>query len=314
MTNFESQLQSDLIELCQFERVPHSKGYYHAQEYISDRLQSLGLSVQRHDFYDLPMGKCRNLYAETGPQSSSRLLIGAHYESKKSSGVAADDNASAVAVSLALAEKLPRELPATFVFFDVEENFGFGGLHGSRAFSKFYSKPISLALIFDLIGGSFMPSFDNLMFQFGNGLPSLEIESLEVIHLPMKILEPIGSIGARSDYNSFRKQGIPFSFFSTGTPWYYHTNYDTPEIIRFDKMEKFVRGLLPYLSTSQSPNTADWSNFNKFIRRVRMQTELDDPFFEKLQNSTTEPSRLEVIQLYRKLLPRLKKFGPKLWG
>lgn len=316
MTSAET-LQSHISVLCQSERVPHSTGYKIAQEYIQDQIQSLGHPVYTQDFHDFKVGKCRNIFTETGPGQGKRLLIGAHYESKASSGVAADDNASAVAISLELLKNISPSIPASFVYFDIEENFGWGGLHGSKAFQKFYKKEVMGVIIFDLVGGNLAPGFEPIYFQFGNFLTPLHHPALQFYQFPMLFLEPLGKHGARSDYDRFRRHHIPYTFFSSGTPWYYHTPNDTPEILNFSKMSLFTEALLNRLNDPLPVESAgeikSWDDFLKFISKLSAQPILQTRLLSKLKKKKRPPNRIEILRMYSQLLPRLKKAGNELW-
>ena len=83
-----------------------------AADFIQDRLTELG--YQPHEqTYRLGDVTCRNLVVEIGgsDEAESIVLIGAHYDTVPGSP-GADDNASAVAVLLAMAERLQRSAPA----------------------------------------------------------------------------------------------------------------------------------------------------------------------------------------------------------
>lgn len=295
-------------------RVPQTQGYFRAQAFIEEQVKGLGYTPQRHSFKDIRMGSCTNLYTECGPQEGPRILIGAHYESRSCSGLAADDNASAVAVSLELLKRVRPNAPMTFVYFDVEENFGFGGMHGSKAFSKFYEKPIEMVLIMDLVGGSLAPSFDDTYFQFGNAWQALNHTKLSFFHLPLKVLEPLGSLGARSDYHAFRKQGIPYSFISSGTPWYYHSPYDTPERLHYEKMKQLVNALTEKLNGYPSPvrHEPSWQQWPQFIEKLLAIPALNSPFLQSLKRKT--PNRFEIIKMYKEVLYKLRTHKESLWS
>jgi len=118
-------------------------------------------------------------------------------------------------------------------------------------------------LVFDLVGGNFLPWDTHRLYALGSesseslherlGPESQDPRDFEVVRASVRLVEPVPGM-ARSDYHEFRNRGVPFVFFSTGTPWYYHTAQDTPEVINFEKMEKiaaFVRRVI--LETAQDP-------------------------------------------------------------
>ncbi len=312
--NTEQNLKTHVEALCQSPRIPHTQGYFEARKYIAERIRKIGLEPQYHDFFDIPVGPCRNIYVEKGPQEGARVLIGAHYESLPASGVGADDNASAVAVVLELLEQLPNTIPVTAVLFDVEENFGLGALHGSTRFASFYKKPLQQVLIFDLVGGTTLPGLEKSFFQFGNSLPRLQSSDLEFLYMPIKFLEPLGPIFARSDYRAFRAKGIPYTFISSGTPWYYHTEYDTPERLNYQKMSSLVASLSKSIPTNLSFNhQPDWSDFNKFVTLAKTLPGVDHAQLDGLTKKEA-PSRWDMIKMYKQLLPIMRREKQALWN
>jgi len=313
MSQTEINLKIHVETLCQAPRVPQSPGYFAARKYLADSIRKIGFEPEYHDFFDIPAGACRNIYAEKGPKEGSRILLGAHYESIACSGVAADDNASAVALILEVFRQLPDSIPVTVVFFDVEENFGFGALHGSKKFSAFYRKPLAQVLIFDLVGGANFPGFEDGYFQFGNSLGRLENENLRFFNFPTIFLEPLGGLLARSDYRAFRNRGIPYTFISSGTPWYYHTEFDTPDRLDYKKMAGLVETLVKELQKAKFPkNVPNWKQWPEFIGIVDQIPGMNSDFLEKLK-TIESPTRWQIIKLYKALLPLLRREREALW-
>jgi len=313
-SEWQTSLQSHINELCSADRAPGSKGYFRAQEYLEDQIAQLGFTPQRHEFWDRPAGLCRNIYAESSVSNAPHILIGAHYDGLARSGPAADDNASAVAVVLELMKALQSKANFTFTFFDVEENYGWGALHGSKQFAKFYNRPLSAVIILDLVGGALIPLMESTYFQFGPALPQLQSEKLEFWHLPIKFLEPLGGLGARSDYAAFRKRGIPYTFISSGTPWYYHTQDDSPERLSMEKMAGLTEALLRALEIGTVLNSdhSSWNEFPVLMDRLQAHPELKHQFLDKLKLKE-KPSRLDIVRMYALVLPRLKKHKSSLW-
>jgi hypothetical protein len=131
----------------------------------------------------------------------------------------------------------------------------------------------------------------------------------------MPVLEPLGSMGARSDYDEFRKMKVPFTFFSSGTPWYYHTPFDNLDIIRWEKMKNFTEALIQELSITphQQRYEASWSTFKTFVRRVAENKNLATPLIKRLAEQERNPTRWEIIRLYMNILPVIRELGPNLW-
>jgi len=244
--NLENRLKAHIEILCQLPRTPGSEGYKKTQDYLRVKIRELDLPVYEQEF-PVSGGKTgTNIYTRLNETttSSPHFLFGAHYETRDCSGVGADDNGSAVAVLLELIElfKNEKSYRFTMIFFDFEELYRFSGLRGSRYFAK-TEGPLDAVIILDLVGGVFAPKLENTYLQFGNAFPNLSTPELEFLHMPMKFLEPLGPLAARSDYAGFRKRGTLFSFLTSGTPWYYHTPQDTPEILEYTKMATFTNRL-----------------------------------------------------------------------
>jgi len=109
-------------------RTPGSAAHDWTKKYIQGCLASYGLRTCVQD--NGPNGQ--NVIADVGPMHRPLFVVGAHYDSVPGSP-GADDNASAVAALLELAEEitLPEDSPyrLQFVAFDREED----GLLGSQA-------------------------------------------------------------------------------------------------------------------------------------------------------------------------------------
>ena len=111
-----------------------------AAAYIQSAFEEMGLSVteQPYQYYGQ---RVVNLLATADPttKSSAYYVVGAHYDTVPTTP-GADDNASAVAVMLELARRLPDaqlNVPVLFVAFTLEEPPAFyTGHQGSRVFVR----------------------------------------------------------------------------------------------------------------------------------------------------------------------------------
>lgn len=320
--NLSSALEKHVLELCKYIRTPRSTGYFKSQDYLRECIAKNGLQAFEQSFNVFRLGECKNIYCEIGDESKPRILLGAHYESRIESGVAADDNASACAILLELIPLLKQisSLSFTIVFFDMEENYGWSSLRGSRAFARAYKKPLSKVVILDLVGGSLAPHFEKTFLQFGPAFPTLKHSEYEFLHLPMKIVEPMGALwifGARSDYDEYRKRGIPFLFISSGTPWYYHTEHDTPEILSYEKMNALTQSLFEELKKGDQPALEKHGrieDMHRFLKKFTLTPILKTPRLEKLTQKVQDVSRYQIIRMYAEILPRLRKAGRSLWN
>lgn len=311
-------LKAHVLELCQHIRTPRSEGYFKSQDYLRRKIREQGLEPQDHHFNVFGLGECTNIYCEIGDSAKPRILIGAHYESRADSGPAADDNASACAVVLELIPllKTVRDASFTVIFFDMEENYGVSSLRGSRAFCRWYERPLTKVIILDLVGGTLAPGFEKTFLQFGPAFPKMQHPEYEFLHLPMKIVEPAGSIGARSDYDEFRKRGIPHLFISSGTPWYYHTPSDTPDILSFEKMNALTEALWSILKQGAIDSRGDkgrTEDIQGFLKKFWQSEALRSQRLQRFVESGGDLSRLEITMLYWDILPKLRKLGPKLF-
>ncbi len=242
-----------------------------AGDWLLGRMKALGLrpgvrsktgASYLHEFR-FGRTRCRNLVGILPGNKDAKdyVLVGAHYDHLGKRGKVyfpgADDNASGVALTLALAASFaPKKgtLPyhMAFVFFDAEEK----GLVGSRRFVAHEILPpsrIRFAMIYDLVGGNFLPWRKGDIYVMGSEYsPPLRQwirdakgrfggEPFHILPLGNYLLEPFGPTMARSDYMSFRAKKIPYLFLSSATPWYYHRPSDKPEQLDYRKMARVKR-------------------------------------------------------------------------
>lgn len=120
------ELEDSVLQLCRHPRYGASLG--RAKTYIIKKLQEYGYQVFLQEFYN-PYGKFYNITAERKGTEPGRYVIGAHYDAEEpveedTSNPGADDNASSVAVLLAVAKRLPRRPKRTveLVFYACEES------------------------------------------------------------------------------------------------------------------------------------------------------------------------------------------------
>lgn len=221
-----------------------SDGGRRAAEYVAENFRAAGLKTEFQAF-----DKGRNVIGVLEGTSKEAVLVGAHHDGhgviKGRIQPGADDNASGVALILQLARDLARTKPARtilFVSFDAEED----GLLGSREFVKAGLYPdVAAAFIFDLVGGRFFEWEAERLYALGSESSAAlservrrtKVDGLSVAPMGVFLIEPYPDF-ARSDYSAFRAKGVPFVFFSTGTPWYYHTEHDTPAVIDFPKLAR----------------------------------------------------------------------------
>ena len=236
-----------------------------AAEYVAERFREAGLRPGGkggwfHDFKSREVSGRNVIGLLEGDRKEEYVVVAAHHDAR---GVlngkvqnGADDNATGVAAVIELARAFAKSKPARsllFISFDAEED----GLAGSREFVKAELYPASsfaAMFVFDLVGGSLFPWDKDRLYALGaEHSPELwdrvgkgVAKDLEVVRSGIYLIEPLPEM-ARSDYHAFRAKGVPFVFFSTGTPWYYHTEHDDPEVVDFGKLTRatrFARGVI----------------------------------------------------------------------
>ena len=227
-----------------------------AAEWVAERMKESGLkpglaSGWFHDF-EARSVKGRNVAGLIeGTKPDEIVVVAAHHDARGIVGgklqPGADDNASGVALILEVARLLAGSKPRRsilFVSFDAEED----GLVGSREFVKAGLHPgaeYAACFVFDLVGGNAFDWEKGRVYALGSeSSPELaaavgdaKVEGLKAMRLAVGLIEPLPGF-ARSDYAAFRDRGVPFAFFSTGTPWYYHTEHDVPARIDLPKLAR----------------------------------------------------------------------------
>lgn len=231
-----------------------------AAEFIAAEFEKAGLKKGAGDsyFHTFAWNKseARNVLGVLEGETDEFIVIGAHHDGIGSRGDViyngADDNASGCAVLLEVARSLKGKKPRrsiVFASFDAEE----AGMVGSGKFvdsGLFDLSRCTGMICMDLIGGNFLPTETTSLYALGiEYSPDLlellrqqpKIEGLEVQPASVYLIEPLGALSARSDYTHFRRKNIPFVFFSTGTPWYYHQPEDDVAQLNFEKLERAAR-------------------------------------------------------------------------
>lgn len=255
-----------------------------AADYVAERFKEAGLrpagrdGTWFHDFEAAGALKGRNvlgLLPGRDPALAKEIIVvNAHHDGlgvhKGKVHNGADDNASGVAMILELARAFsaaPARRSLLFASFDAEED----GLVGSREFLKsdlVDVKQLAANVCFDLIGGQFLPGDEERFYVVGaESSPELLAAAsrpggpgLRPAASGAHVIEPMGPDFARSDYGSFRRWKVPFVFLSTGTPWYYHTEYDDLSRVDVAKMARIAGWVFPVLrSVADGDARPRWS-------------------------------------------------------
>jgi aminopeptidase-like protein len=238
-----------------------------ALTYISKTFKQFSnktLKYQKFDFeLDSVNYSCQNAYFFLNNHCKKTIVISAHYDhiglgghlsmSMKSNEIhnGADDNASGVAMLLALSKNLTefkgKEVNYLFVFYSGHEL----GLYGSAQFAQFVEKKknkfksIAAIVNFDMLG-----RFDNstrmLKCMRSESLDSLLISLPAAKHgIELKIAD--ASRLKSLDTKAFDAKGIPCLNFSTGSHDDYHKTSDDAKFINYHglmKIHSFILELL----------------------------------------------------------------------
>ncbi len=266
-------------------------GHTIACRYVRERMDEIGLVPFKGDSIELPYS---SPHPETREQTEfinlagvipgtergrAPVLIGAHYDSYLNHP-SADDNATAVAVILAVAEslmgnQLGRDL--IVVGFDAEEPpFFHSESMGSTRFYQDHCEGMQFkcAIIMDLIGHDVEPELSgadtlpshirDLLLIFGAesdaSLPGI-VEQAATTTDGLRIFPTLNSyVGLdMSDHHAFRLDNQPFLFLSCGQGRFYHEPEDTMDWINLEKVYRvyeFVQKLALAADRDRQDNIA----------------------------------------------------------
>lgn len=217
----------------------------------------------------------------SGP-SLGWILVGAHYDHLGGEYVGADDNASAVAIVMELARRLPPLSNYSIVFaaFNTEEQPYFGTpAMGSEFFIAHLPAEIGsleafqAVIVMDLIGGVQWEPIRDVIFAAGaEHSPALYQRLKEAINheaavgaqarhvltpdsrltvLPvgMHLIEEVPGRGHHpvSDYDGFRNREVPYLFLSSARTPRYHTPGDQAGTLHYERMGATVQWLDGFL-------------------------------------------------------------------
>jgi peptidase M28-like protein len=308
------------------------------EPYEGDSLE-LPYSWEGDDFVNLV-----GVLPGTSP-SAKPVLIGAHYDSVIPAPCA-DDNASSVAIALAAAEilsqkKLPRDV--VIAIFDAEEPRHF--LQRSMGSIRFYEdhardRGVHAALIMDMMGHDVVvaeamldfvpwlgplarmllprigkldvvvPGIRDLFFMSGaESHPDLA-NAVDTVRVPrrLRLIATLNKyVGDVSDHHVFRKNGVPYLFFSCGRWRHYHEKTDTIEKLNFAKMARMTQYLVAVtedLATKKfkphDDGPVDTAEFE--IRRIKRTCGVAFPYVLKLLGVEKLETRADISALASRLL------------
>ena len=246
-----------------------------AANYIRATLAGAGYEVRLQP-YEVAGKICENIEAEVrgGKRPDDIIVIGAHYDSVQGSP-GANDNASGVAATLALARAFAETTPARtlrFVSFANEEPPLFQTEHmGSRVYamrSRERGENIVLMLSLETIGYySDEPGSQHLLFPLNLIYPSTGnfIAFVSNVENGFLVRQLVGSFRQQaqfpseggalwdlipgvgwSDHWAFWKEGYPAVMVTDTAPFRYpayHSPADRPELVQYERMARVVSGL-----------------------------------------------------------------------
>jgi Zn-dependent M28 family amino/carboxypeptidase len=256
--------------------VGYEEKLHEAEAYLELTLQRMGYDVQKQTF-EAHGVDCSNLIVEIGGSAMPEeiVIIGAHYDTCGTSP-GADDNASAVAATLALARRMKESKPTRtlrFACFVNEEppfftHEGMGSLEYARRCRQrdenivamvslemlgFYSdEPKSQKYPIPILGW-FYPTTGDFIGFVGNVKSRRLVKRVigafrSSAQFPSEGAALPGLIPGVgwSDHWAFWQQGYP-AIMVTDTAMYrsglYHTLRDTPDTLDYERMARVVEGL-----------------------------------------------------------------------
>lgn len=231
-----------------------------AADYIVDRMRRAGLAP-----VEQPFGSGINVYAIVHGTTDDAIVLGAHYDHLGHGYPGADDNASGVAVALAIAGTLATQhLERTVVIacFSAEEE----GLLGSEYFVDHLPVQHVVAMVnLDMVG---RPLQDRFWFRRGLALFGVPHDAIGLVgthrypalraiadtafddatlaaeDLPDRIEREVDDqSNDRSDSTSFEARGIPSLFFGDGESTDYHQPTDTPDKLHASLLSRRARAI-----------------------------------------------------------------------
>ncbi|MHC4212176.1 MAG: M28 family peptidase [Planctomycetota bacterium] len=273
------QLRQDVKELAGRigeRNVYQYSGFVASVEFLKESLSKQGYKVQIQDF-TAERETCSNISVEVtgGKLKDEIVVVGAHYDSVFGT-TGANDNASGVAATLALARLFADSKPQRtlrFVFFANEEPPFFqteqmGSLVYAKSCRQKEEKIVAMLSLETIGYYSDQKNSQKYPFPFSLFYPSTgnfigfvsDLSSRKLLHKSIasfrkncKFPSQGGAIprsvpgSGWSDHWAFWQHGYPAIMVTDTAPFrypYYHTAEDTPERIDYDRMARVLTGLV----------------------------------------------------------------------
>ncbi|WP_414828455.1 M28 family peptidase [Alteromonas sp. H39] len=266
--NAPASIQSELLKDIGFlsaddkaGREPETPGHAKAADYLRHRFAALALQPLRQNFshtftftQNLAQKRGTNIIGKISGTTypEQYIVFTAHYDHLGRQGRrifnGADDNASGVAVMLAIAAHFNANSPhhsLLFVATDAEES----GLHGAHALFDdpvISNQTLLLNINLDMLGNG---GRKKILYILSHGIPGaiedrlaaipqLKMLAVRLSTNPRRIYRENGRRHHRqdwrqaSDHGAFDQAGIPYLFFASDTHSHYHQHSDDIENIR----------------------------------------------------------------------------------
>jgi len=266
---------ADIVKRLSFPRVYGTSANAKAEELVANEITKIFGSCHR-------IGKTRNVCF--GWPEETRILIGAHFDSVPNTP-GADDNASAVAVMLAVAKALGLRRDVMYVAFNGEEM----NLAGSREFVKEMAGEMKLleqVHVLEMVGyrdrrpdsqknplpmiqapttGDFLAvvaNKGNLVDQIVEAAGSISVPVVGLAipeGLPLNAIQQISPHLLRSDHSPFWEKNIPAVMWTDTSEFRnpnYHQPTDTPDTLDYEFMAEVAK-LLVGVVVGHERNTSD---------------------------------------------------------
>lgn len=264
-------------------RQPGTEGNRRAADFLAARFQEAGLQPlpSLHGYRQPLTGDLGDNLVGVRPASGRTgsapwLLLAAHFDHLGGRYLGADDNASAVAILIEIARRLPplAHHHLLLAAFNAEEPpYIRSPLMGSQQFADHLPPDIGLpsriqaVIVMDLMGGVHWKSIQNTIFAAGAEqspelyhrlkasrvleirdprvalrVSNVEPSAVTVAPLGLHLIEHLPLVGRvpLSDYDAFRNMGVPFIFLSAGRTPRYHQPTDLPDTLHYERMAATV--------------------------------------------------------------------------
>lgn len=243
-------------------RTPGSAAHANSIQYIQTQLKNFNWETERQDFNRYGMN-WSNILAHHSGNTSCRILLGAHYDSrlyadrdpdhtKRTEPVhGANDGASAVAVLLEIARTLPETFSCsvTLAFFDGEDQGNiqnYPWIIGSTYYTESLDQYPNQVIILDMVGDQ------EQTFYFESNSDHRISELIWQTAHDLKYQDyfiPETRYSVLDDHTPFVEKGIPAIDIIDFDYPHWHTTHDTIDKISADSLQRIGNVIIQYLKS-----------------------------------------------------------------